>query len=639
RALVGINIRPTFANTLQEQDQDACLPSSPPLFATAVTRQAMGSLAVQQSQSPRRKASVASASSPDSSPGARTMASTAMFPPLNLRSTSTGSTRNSFMPHAAFPQSDDSNDDERRNATALTIVELLARAGTNGNNKTTQQQTQQAPLPSLRPQSNSSTGSSALPSLPKMVIPSLRGNQRFSFPSSSGGYSSQTPTSNGGNQHGLSPAARPMPMPSATQSTNPSPPKRGRAASATGAVNNSRKRQKDELTRLRAQVQELQRELEHVRSRMPRSKIRAIPAVVNGGIKTERSPHSPVAVTAAPLMGLESAGDSTSGLMVVPVWERMAQHQKEEKSKAEMENLRLKGLIQEQLKISKGLEKLLRKRCKSSMSSGSDAETSATVLGVKRPRTSDAEETAVFASLASGLEARLAEMEAVFDKGGLNRDKQELQETQMILDERRGPVMEVKDARILPFDVQACATAVWQCMEAESEATVVGGSTTDTLCFKSPMPLRQHRAPDAELTVRCVIRRVTDVTTGRVVFVWESVADCPNRLPHVSASAKGIEIRDCGWGLLEPLRTRTGEHSSILQLCSYLMPQLCGVSAEQSRQHIHGLAELVAPCYRGLWNKRQRSVENMLMNGAITAKNNQHAPHKVELKQETEPAR
>ncbi|KAF1777950.1 hypothetical protein GQ600_12892 [Phytophthora cactorum] len=563
----------------------------------------MGPLAVQQSQSPRRKASVASASSPESSPATRTMASPAVFPPLNLRSTSTGSTRNSFMPHAAFPQSDDSNDDERRNATALR----------SSNNKTTQQQTQQAPLPSLRPQSSGSTGSSPLPSLPKMVIPSLRGDQRFAFPSSSGGmvqsFSTQTPTSTGVNPQRLSPAARPMPMLQLT-------------------VNNSRKRQKDELTRLRAQVQELQRELEHVRSRMPRSKIRAIPAAMT----TERPPHSPVAVTAAPLMGLEAAGDSTSGLMVVPVWERMAQHQKEEKSKAEMENLRLKGLIQEQLKISKGLEKLLRKRCKSSMSSSSDAETSATVLGVKRPRTSDAEETAVFASLASGLEARLAEMEAVFEKGGLTRDKQELQETQMILDERRGPVMEVKDAKILPFDVNSCAAAIWQCMEAESEATVVAAPP-------SPMPLRQHRAPDAELTVRCVIRRVTDVATGRVVFVWESVAECPNRLPHVNSSAKGIEIRDCGWGLLEPLRTPTGEHSSILQLCSYLMPQLCGVSAEQSRQHIHGLAELVVPCYRGLWNKRQRSVENMLMNGAIRAKNNQHTPLKVEVKQETELAR
>ncbi|KAG7387327.1 hypothetical protein PHYPSEUDO_014421 [Phytophthora pseudosyringae] len=604
----------------------------------------MGPLAVQQSQPPRRKTSEASSSSDSSPPAAHSMASPAVFPPLNLRSTSSGSrTGSSIMPHAAFPQSDDSTDDaERRNATALTIVELLARAGTNsdsGNNTQTQQTPQQAPLPSLRPQGSSSTGSSPLPSLPKMVIPSLRGDQRFAFPSSSGGmaqsYSTQTPTSTGVSPHGLSPAARPMPMPAAaTASTKsaPSPPKRGRGAGASGAVNNSRKRQKDELTRLRAQVQELQRELEHVRARMPRSKVRANPAVLNGGIKTERSPHSPVAVTAAPLMGLEAAGDATGGLMVVPVWERMAQHQKEEKSKAEMENLRLKGLIQEQLKISKGLEKLLRKRCKSSMSSGSDAETSAAVLGVKRPRTSDTEETAVFASLASGLDSRLAEMEAVFEKGGLTADKQELQETQMILDERRGPVMEVKDAKILPFDVQSCAAAVWQCMEDESEATVVGGTTSDTLCLKGSMPLRQHRAPDAELIVRCVIRRVVDEPTGRVVFVWESMAECPNRLPHVSSTAKGVEIRDCGWGLLEPLRTPTGEHSSILQLCSYLMPQLCGVSAEQSRQHIHGLAELVAPCYRGLWNKRQRSVENVLMNGAIGAKNNQHAPLKQEAR-------
>ncbi|RQM12412.1 hypothetical protein KXD40_008049 [Peronospora effusa] len=569
------------------------------------------------------------------------MASPAVFPPLNLHSTSSTSSarRSHFMPRAAFPQGDNNNEDvDRRNVTALTIVDLLARADTAAGSKANINKQQQS-LPSLRSQSNNLTSNPSLPSLPKMVVPLLRGDQRFVFPSNSCGYSTKTPTSSAVLPNSLSPSARLMSMSAAagtSQSTDPSLPKRARAATASGAVNNSRKRQKDELTRLRAQVQELQRELEHVRSRMPR-KSRSTSVVMNTEIKIEdgrhmeRSHYSPVAVTAAPLMGLEAAGDCTSGLMVVPVWERMAHHQKEEKSKAEMENLRLKGLIQEQLKISKGLEKLLRKRCKSSMSSGSDVETSAVGLGVKRPRTSDTAETAVFASLASGLDARLAEMEAVFEKGGLTRDKQELQETQMILDERRGPVMEVKDAKILPFDVKACAAAVWQSMEAESEATVVGGASGDTLCFKSYIPLRQHRAPDAELSVRCVIRRVMDEPSGLVVFVWESVAECPNRLPHVSSNAKGVEIRDCGWGLLQPLRSSIGENSSILQLCSYLMPQLCGVSAEQSRQHIHGLAELVAPCYRGLWSKRQRNVENTLMNGAISARNS-HSALNVKLK-------
>ncbi|CAI5746412.1 unnamed protein product [Peronospora destructor] len=571
------------------------------------------------------------------------MTSPTVLPPLNLHSTSsTGSTRRSnVMPRAAFPQGDNNNEDaERRNVTALTIVNLLAHAGIGGskanNNK------QQQSLPSLRSQSNSMTGNPSLPSLPKMAVPLLRGDQRFAFPSNSGGYSTKTPTLTAVRSNSVSSSPRLMPTSAAaaatSQSADPSLPKRGRVATALGAVNNSRKRQKDELTRLRAQVQELQRELEHVRSRMPR-KSRSISVVRNSAIKTEdgrhigRSHHSSEAVTAAPLMELEAADDCTSRHMVVPVWERMAHHQKEEKSKAEMENLRLKGLIQEQLKISKGLEKLLRKRCKSSMSSGSDVETFAVGLGAKRPRTSDTAEIAVFASLASGLDARLAEMEAVFEKGGLTRDKQELQETQMILDERRGPVMEVKDAKILPFDVKACAAAVWQSMEAESEATVVGGASDDTLCFKSYMPFRQHRAPDAELNVHCVIRRVMDEPTGLVVFVWESVAQCPNRLPQVSASAKGVEIRDCGWGLLQPLRSSVGENSSILQLCSYLMPQLCGVSAEQSRQHIHGLAELVAPWYRGLWSKRQRNVENTLMNGAISARNS-HGALKINLKQE-----
>ncbi|KAL7688842.1 hypothetical protein Plhal304r1_c018g0065711 [Plasmopara halstedii] len=569
----------------------------------------MDSPTFEQSQATRRKISIVSVSSESSVATHPSMASPAVFPPLKLRSTPTGSNQSTFTPLTISSQSDESSDEaERRNSTALTIVELLARAGTNGTH-------QRSPLPSLRPQRDHSTGTSPLPSLPTIRIPSVCADQRFTFPTRNivQKYSNLS-LSTSKSPSERSPVTRTVSLlpTQSMQSMAQRPLKRSRGISASGTVNNSRKRQKDELTRLRAQVQELQRELEHLRSRMPQSKQRLISAKTNGRIKTEGT----VMYSSG---GLETAGESTSGLLVFPVWERMAQHQKEEKSKAEMKNLRLKGLIQEQLKISKGLEKLLRKRCKSSMSSGPDIETSAVVLGVKQPRASDAEETAVFASLASGLEARLAEMETVFRKGGFIRDKQELQETQMILDERRGPVMEVKDAKILPFDIQSCAAAVWQCMEAESEATVVGGSTSDTLCFKSPMPLRQHRGPDSGFIVRCVIRRVVDRDTGRVVFVWESVADCSNRIPH--GNAKSVEIRDCGWGLLEPLHSSTGELSSILQLCSYLMPKLCGVSAEQSRQHIHGLAELVAPCYRRLWNKRQRCVENMLMNGAIDAKN------------------
>ncbi|CAH0476925.1 unnamed protein product [Peronospora belbahrii] len=604
----------------------------------------MGPLAVQQTPAQSRKTSTTSSSLKSSL--SHTMASPAVFPPLNLRSTFASNTRRSnFMPRAAFPQGDENDEDvERRNVTALTIVELLARAGAAGNNATYKTK-QQPSLPSLRPQRSNSTGNPSLPSLPKMVIPSLRGDQWRTFSSNVSSYSTDTPThSTVVSPNSLSPAGRstPIPDPAAaaitSQSADPSPPKRARVTATPGTVNNSRKRQKDELTRLRAQVQELQRELDHVRSRMPRTS-RAVPSIMNIGIKTDagrqigRSHCSPIAVTAAPVTGLETGDDFSCRLMVVPVWERMAQHQKEEKSKAEMENLRLKGLIQEQLKISKGLEKLLRKRWKSSLSSGPD-ETSAGMLGMKRPCASDTEETVVFASLSSGLDALLAEMEAVFEKGGLTGEKQELQEMQMILDERRGPLMEVKDAKILPFDVKDCAAAIWQSMKAESEASVVGGATGDTLCLKSYMPLRQHRASDAELSVRCVIRRVVDEPTGRVVFVWESVAECPNRLPHVSSSAKGMEIRDCGWGLLQPLRSPIGENSSILQLCSYLIPQLCGVSAEQSRQQIHGLAELVAPCYRSLWSKRQRNVENTLMNGAIsgrrgTLKENRRQPDKT----------
>ncbi|TDH66419.1 hypothetical protein CCR75_002300 [Bremia lactucae] len=566
----------------------------------------MGSLAIHQSHASRRTSPVASAVSDPTSP--TTMASPAVFPPLHVHIPST-SRPHRLMPFAPFPQSTD--DAERRNVTALTIVDLLAST-TYGTRPKQQSPQPQSSLPSLRPLPSTSTESSYLPFLPKIRISSL--DRRYAFPSTSSNRMIQatyvSPKASSSHNSPRGEATTTQPKAAADEFVmTPIAPKRGRGACATGTVNNSRKRQKDELTRLRAHVQELQRELEHVRFNFPSSQLRSV--AVGQPVHSDTTRHR------SPCRGIPVSGNS-----VVSVWERMAHHQKEEKSKAETENLRLKGLIQEQLKISKGLEKLLRKRCKVSMSSSSDVTPSISMLrGMTSLRRSEAEETAIFASLASTLDARLAEMDAVFHKSGLAQTKHEVQATQMILDERRGPVMEVQDAKILPFDVASCAAAVWQCMEAD--ATVMGGTTRDNLWLKLALPLRQHRGPDAELVLRCVIRRVVTQPVGRVVFVWESVAESLNRLPHVNANAKGVEIRDCGWGLVETLQTPAGDHTSILQLCSYLMPRLCGVSAEQNRQHIHGLAELVAPCYRRLWNQRQRWVENVLMNGAIDAKHEQ----------------
>lgn len=136
--------------------------------------------------------------------------------------------------------------------------------------------------------------------------------------------------------------------PTLTPTATPPPTSTPAAISSAAAVsvNHSRKRQKDELDKLRVQVQELQRELDHVRGRLPK---RPQQYAVNG---------------ATGLPDMHASLPSS-----VTIWERIASHQKEQKNKSEMENMKLKSMVQEQVKISKALEKLVNKRCKNSVRS------------------------------------------------------------------------------------------------------------------------------------------------------------------------------------------------------------------------------------------------------------------------------
>lgn len=538
---------------------------------------------------------MAPAMAQDKSPAMSSAFATAAVPPLRLRPSPPSA------PH-------DDDDRERRNATALTIVELLAGQRNSSSSSSSI--------------SSSSVIASPMQQLPRVVLPSLP-KMKLSPPQERPWLLAAPPAA----LFGLVGAADKL-APLATAALAPVQVQQQQVAAAVQnaappTVNNSRKRQKDELTRLRAQVQELQRELEHVRGRLPHKQPTAVRAAGAGE------------------GGAGGSGAGAASAVGTPVWERMAQHQKEEKSKAEMENLRLKGLIQEQVKISRGLEKLLKKRCKN-MTENPFPE--------KRRRLCDVSESSLFEALVASVDARLPELETVFEKSGMAKDKREIQETQMILDERRGPVMEVKDAKILPFDVATCSNALWACIEQEAinhqekfddldvcpipspikKERELPQAPADTIYMKGVIPLRQHRAPDAELEIRGVMKRFVDPEQKRVLFLWESVVECPSKL--LNYAVKDAEVRDFGWGVLEPLTgSLPGDSSTLVQLCSYISPSVGGGSlSEECRQHVHSLADLVVPSFRQMWGKRQRVLENLLMDSAVGGSNSSKSPIKTE---------
>ncbi|DBA02128.1 TPA: hypothetical protein N0F65_011195, partial [Lagenidium giganteum] len=94
-----------------------------------------------------------------------------------------------------------------------------------------------------------------------------------------------------------------------------------------------RRRQKDELRHLRQQVQDLEAQLELLRAPQTDSSARV------------NEPRS-----------------ETSDAVVVAMWERMAANQRDARVAAEVENVKLKQLLQTHLKIARKLEPVIRKR-------------------------------------------------------------------------------------------------------------------------------------------------------------------------------------------------------------------------------------------------------------------------------------
>lgn len=288
------------------------------------------------------------------------------------------------------PQQDDDDDERRRATTAMAIVELLTTGGNGGrgpppqappsntiwlgnsyhNNPSTTNGNSHPASNISRPSNNSTMNnrsSDNTPSFPVLaaLLPMKRPLWKTSGTPGAGPETYKTthvhiqplpsiaqlsklavsdrssPTridAVTANNSAASASASPTLTPTAT-------PPAVTPSTAAVSVNHSRKRQKDELDKLRVQVQELQRELDHVRGRLP---------------KRPQGQYTVNGATGLPDMHASLPSSVT-------IWERIASHQKEQKNKSEMENMKLKAMVQEQVKISKALEKLVNKRCKNSV--------------------------------------------------------------------------------------------------------------------------------------------------------------------------------------------------------------------------------------------------------------------------------
>ncbi|KAJ0402108.1 hypothetical protein P43SY_006805 [Pythium insidiosum] len=172
-------------------------------------------------------------------------------------------------------------------------------------------------------------------------------------------------------------------------------------------------------------------------------------------LKRQRNVATSATASSRPPEGVEGdRGRSTH------VWERLAMRQFAQRQRSEDDNKRLRRALQNQLKLARSFERLLRR---------SNAEVKATQIfpsPIQRSHRvpavcSEVDDHAAFEELSRVVDAMQHEREAVFSDPIYAQDEQTARDVQVRADPHGGTVVDVFDARTLPFPIRPTADAVW----------------------------------------------------------------------------------------------------------------------------------------------------------------------------------
>lgn len=122
--------------------------------------------------------------------------------------------------------------------------------------------------------------------------------------------------------------------------------------------NSTRKRQRQELAYLRTRVEELEAELTGLKQQYMRGST-STSAIGDANTALDQN-YSPDRGSGGDEGQIVAAEDQQT--KSVARWERIAKHQLIEKQRAEMRNLKLREMLESQIKVARSLEKVLKKR-------------------------------------------------------------------------------------------------------------------------------------------------------------------------------------------------------------------------------------------------------------------------------------
>ncbi|EGZ08574.1 hypothetical protein PHYSODRAFT_564554 [Phytophthora sojae] len=397
--------------------------------------------------------------------------------------------------------------------------------------------------------------------------------------------------------------------------------------------NRARDARREELVYLRQKVKDLQLQLDQLRSThkpqtvsAPFSSVAAPPSATE--LKDAKAKSRLAAMRAAKLS--TSTPSATFSSVAAPmasaaspahlaaVWGDMAQRQAQERQKAERENVRLKLVLEKQIKMAKSLERILRKR-QNERVLGGPSKRIRRVSPAPGPEAAR-DDRADFDMLLSGIDKSRQELDAVFEANGLGRMETAHRTAKIEHDATRGMVMEIYANKVMPFDMPTTGKAVWRhfahSMDHMPHRTYYEKqplhieTSDDTVVERYGLEMTDGHT-DGDFHVKHIIRRY--VEHDRIIVVWRTITDT---VEFSAEPTPGIRFLEKGYIVIKPPATGQ-EDCTLMQTCYIIRPEIHNRNRPDLSRKVGALTDFVLSSVTGSISASHQMIENVLLSGAL----------------------
>ncbi|KAG2789890.1 hypothetical protein PC129_g16645 [Phytophthora cactorum] len=405
--------------------------------------------------------------------------------------------------------------------------------------------------------------------------------------------------------------------PAASKATGASPleppKKKGKTNKSTS------QRQKEELAYLREKSEQLEAELETLKQRNRE--------------ELERQQREEGQMHGRECGAMSTAMVTTSldefGAPAPSLWERIAKRQREEKAKAEVENVKLREMVQSQMRLVKSFERLLRKR----RIWDQLQETSSQERGEGQ------NEEEMLASMLHDVDARYPQVDEVLEEHGLGEsdpavDVKENANMKFSLED--GVYLEYKEKKYMPFDYKVLDEVLWRSygegkLKLEDSQVSILKNMDNLLYARTIIPLSRKGSTSSvkepgSYSAFSVMKRFRE--ESRVVYVWYANTSV-KRLGDEGFSP--VLLVQKGYSVMASATLPDGSSGCVLRSYTSSVPTFPNKPSEsemeQEAQHreVGLLTEMVFAAYQQCRQSINQTLENLVLD-EMMAKNAASTP-------------